>query len=82
MAISYKNHQKSLAYFSHLAPFILIFFTKRQIKRRGPGGGGWHKALPLLNTLQTALHLFRDMIIIGKDSTIAFSATDKLVALF
>ena len=35
-----------------------------------------------LNTLLTALHLFRDMIIIGKESTIAFSAIDKLVVLF
>ena len=35
-----------------------------------------------LNTLLTALHLFRNMIIIGKESTIAFSAIDKLVALF
>ena len=25
-AISYKNHQKSVAYFSHLAPFSLLFF--------------------------------------------------------
>ena len=30
LAISYKNHQKSLAYFSHLAPLILLFVTKRQ----------------------------------------------------
>ena len=26
LAISYKNHQKSLAYFSHLAPLILLIF--------------------------------------------------------
>ena len=38
--------------------------------------------MPPLNTLLTALHLFRDMIIIEKESTIAFSAIDKLVALF
>ena len=25
LAISYKNHYKNLAYFSHLAPFILFF---------------------------------------------------------
>ena len=30
LAISYRNHQKSLAYFSHLAPIVLLFFTKRQ----------------------------------------------------
>ena len=26
LAISYKNHQKSLAYFSHMAPLILLIF--------------------------------------------------------
>ena len=36
------------------------------------GGGGWHNAP--LNALLTALHLFCDMIIIGKESSIAFSA--------
>ena len=37
LAISYRNHQKSLAYFSHLAPLILFLFTKRQSqKREGP----------------------------------------------
>ena len=36
---------------------------------------------PALNTLLTALHLFRDMIMTRKESTIAFSAMDKLVAL-
>ena len=35
LAISYKNHQKNLAYFSHLAPLILIFFTKRQSQKEG-----------------------------------------------
>ena len=39
LAISYKNHQKSLAYFSHMAPLILFFFTKRQSQRRGEGHG-------------------------------------------
>ena len=37
--------------------------------------------MPPLNTLLIALHLFRDMIIIGKESCIAFSAIDKLAAL-
>ena len=76
MAISYRNHQKSLAYFSHLAPLILFLFTKRP-RISGRGGGAC-----ILHTLLRALHLFRDMIIIGKESTIAFSATDKLVTLF
>ena len=30
LAISYRNHQNSLACFSHLAPLILFFFTKMQ----------------------------------------------------
>ena len=40
LAISYRNHQKSLTYFSHLAPLVLFFFTKRQ--RQKGGGGAWH----------------------------------------
>ena len=28
LAISYRNHQKSLVYFSHLAPLILFFILK------------------------------------------------------
>ena len=28
LAISYKNHQKSLAYFSDMAPLILLIFLK------------------------------------------------------
>ena len=32
-----------------------------------------------LNTLLTSLHLFRDMIIMGKESTIAFNAIDELL---
>ena len=38
-AISYRNHQRSLTYFSHLAILILFFFTKRQNQR---GGGARH----------------------------------------
>ena len=30
LAISYRNHYKSPAYFSHLVPLILFFFTKKQ----------------------------------------------------
>ena len=37
LAISYRNHQKSLVYFSHLAPLILFFFTKRRSQKRGHG---------------------------------------------
>ena len=38
--------------------------------------------MPPLNTLLTTLHVFCDMIIIGKESTIAFSTIDKLVVYF
>ena len=77
LTISYKNHGKSLAYFSHFAPLILFFFL---LKGRVKGGGPWHNAP--LNALPTALHLFRDMIVIEKESTIASSVIDKLVAFF
>ena len=40
LAISYRNHQKNLEYFSHLAPLVLLFFTKRQSQRGGEGA--WH----------------------------------------
>ena len=76
LAISYKNHQKSLAYFRHLAPLTLLIFTKKPSQK-----GGAMAQCPL-NTLLTALHLFRNMNIIGKEATIAFSAIDKLVAFF
>ena len=31
LAISYRNHQKSLAYFSHLVPLILFFLLKGRV---------------------------------------------------
>ena len=43
LAISYRNHQKSLVYFSHLAPIVLFFFTKRPSQR---GGGEGHGTTP------------------------------------
>ena len=38
LAISYRNHRKSLAYryFSHLAPLILFFFTKKAESKEFP----------------------------------------------
>ena len=33
LAISYRNHQKNLAYFSHLSPSVMFFFTKRQSQK-------------------------------------------------
>ena len=78
LAISYKNHQISLAHFSHLKFCYLLL--KDRDKRGGPRGGVG-PMLPV-NTRLKALHPFRDMIIIGKESTIASSAIDRLVALF
>ena len=54
LAISYKNHQKNLAYFSHLIGTITFahFYKKAESK-----GGDGHGTMPPLNTLLTALHL-------------------------
>ena len=46
-AISYRNYQKSLAYFSHLAPLVLFFLLKGRVKRGGHGT----MPPPPLNTL-------------------------------
>ena len=35
LAVSYRNHQKNLAYISHLAPLILFFLRKGKVKREG-----------------------------------------------
>ena len=45
MAISYRNHQKNLAHFSHLAPLVLFVLLKDSIKRRKRG-----RMSPALNT--------------------------------
>ena len=76
-----KPSKESGTFQSHGTIYFVNFLLKDKFKRRGPGGGGgggggvrrgWHNAL--LNTLLTALHLFCDMIITGKESSIAFSA--------
>ena len=54
LAISYNNHQNSVAYFSHFAPLILLFFTKRQIESKQ--GEAWPNAPPPLNTFLLMLH--------------------------
>ena len=41
LAVSYKSHQNSLAFFSHLAPLVLFFFTKRHSQK-----GGGHGTMP------------------------------------
>ena len=40
LAINYRIHQKSRAYFTHLAPLMLFFFTKRQFQNEKPWQGG------------------------------------------
>ena len=45
LAISHRNHQKYLAYFSHLASLILFFLLKGRVKR------GYGTMLSPLNTL-------------------------------
>ena len=40
LAMSHGNHQKSLVYFSHLAPLILFCFTKRHNQK----GELWYNA--------------------------------------
>ena len=41
LAISNRNHQKNLAYFSHLARLVLFFLLKGRVKR----GGGMAQCL-------------------------------------
>ena len=41
LAMTYRNHQKSLVYFSPLAPLILFLFTKGQSQK-----GGGHGTMP------------------------------------
>ena len=43
LVISYRNYQKSVAYFSLLAPSILFFLLKGGVKR---GEGAWHNGPP------------------------------------
>ena len=50
------------------------------IESKGEDRGKGHGTMSLPNTLLTVLHLFCDMIILGQESTIAFSAIDKSVA--
>ena len=58
---------------SHGTIYFVNFLPKDKVKREGRGGGGGCHNAPL-NTLLTVFHLFCDMIIIGKESSIAFRA--------
>ena len=57
-AICYRNHQKSLAYFSHLAPLILCFLLKGRVRRGGEGALLNAPSPPYLNTLLLGLASF------------------------
>ena len=61
LVISYRNHQKSLTYFSHLAPLVLFFSLKDRVKRGGMGQWPPGCALPLPNP-RCATALFRQSI--------------------
>ena len=67
LAISYKNHENSLAYFSHLAPLILLFFAKRQIESKG--GEVWPNAPPKYVLLMLHIHAMQvisnTMLLVG-----------------
>ena len=41
LAISYRNYQKGLAYFSHLTPLVLFFLLKGRVKM------GYHDPMAL-----------------------------------
>ena len=43
LAMSYRNHRKSPAYFRYFAPSVLFFFTKAQNQK---GGGGMAQCPP------------------------------------
>ena len=78
LAIRYNNHKKSVAYiFQSLGTINFVPFNQKAESKKG----AMAQCLPL-NALLTSLHLFRYIIITGKESSIAFSAIDKLVALF
>ena len=65
-----------------LGTIILFFFTKRQSQNGRTRGMAQCPSPSKKNTLLTALHLFRDMVITGEVSTAAFSAIHKLLAIF
>ena len=57
LVMSYRNHQKSLVYFSHLAPLTFFFFTKRPTQKRGGAP---------LNTLLLPIYLCKVTLLNGK----------------
>ena len=56
-AYATENHQKSLAYFSHLATLVLLFFIQNRVKRGGGQGTLPSSINTLLQTYYDALGL-------------------------
>ena len=73
LAVSYRNHQNSLAYFSHLAPLLLFFLLKGRIK----GEEVWRNAFPL-NTLFSTKILLK----IGKEEQKKETSTQPQMSCF
>ena len=57
LALNYKKHQKSLAYFSHLAPLFCSFLLKTKVKRREVPWQNAHFEYAPANRLRCALSL-------------------------
>ena len=57
LAISYRNHHMSLAYFSHLAPLVLFFLTKKQSQRGGGHGTMPPLKMPLLGLYESSISM-------------------------
>ena len=82
LAISYRNHQKNLAYFSHLAPLVLFLFTKRQSQR---GGGAWHNGPALKHAFEGRIKTMRGSRLFDhtdwKNKKKVFTSSDFLFSL-
>ena len=77
-AISYRSHQKSLAYFSHSAPLVLFCFTKRQSQK----GGMVQCPLPKYRVIILLLHkrtgFLRAKKKVNTSADVQFSATNEV----
>ena len=78
LAINYKNHQKSLAYFSYWASLVLFFFTKRRSQK----GGGSMAQCPPLNALLPILLRYAKYIALSIQFPLAAFATMNIPMLY
>ena len=75
LTISCRSHQKSLAYFSHLAPLVLLFFTKRQSQK----SGAMAQCPPPLNTfLLPSLLLNLALLTLMRDACVEVISDEKV----